>query len=63
MKEDFVTREIAVKLKEKGFKEGCYGYYMPFGDAELIFKSNHAKLTDFTVMLPQYGFAAYKTKE
>ena len=32
-------------------------------DAELIFKSNHAKLTDFTVMLPQYGFAAYKTKE
>lgn len=37
MKEDFVTREIAVKLKEKGFKEGCYGCYMPFGDAELIF--------------------------
>lgn len=37
MKEDYVTREIAVKLKEKGFKEGCFGYYMPFGDAELIF--------------------------
>lgn len=37
MKEEFVTREIAVKLKEKGFKERCFGYYMPNGDAELMF--------------------------
>ena len=44
MKEDFVTREIAVKLKEKGFKEGCYGYYMPFGDAELIFNKFYAEV-------------------
>lgn len=27
MKEDFVTYEIAVKLKEKGFKEECLAYY------------------------------------
>lgn len=25
--EDFVSYEIAVKLKEKGFDEGCYKYY------------------------------------
>ena len=25
--EDFVTFEIAKKLKEKGFNEGCYKYY------------------------------------
>ena len=25
--EDFVTYEIAKKLKEKGFNEGCYKYY------------------------------------
>lgn len=27
MNEDFVTYEIAKKLKEKGFNEPCYGYY------------------------------------
>ena len=27
MNEDFVTCELAVKLKEKGFNEPCYGYY------------------------------------
>lgn len=27
MNEDFVTYELAVKLKEKGFNEGCYKYY------------------------------------
>lgn len=27
MNEDFVTYELAVKLKEKGFDEPCYGYY------------------------------------
>lgn len=25
--EDFVTFEIAKKLEEKGFNEGCYKYY------------------------------------
>lgn len=27
--EDFVTFEIAKKLKEKGFKESCFGWYYP----------------------------------
>ena len=27
--EDFVTFEIAKKLKEKGFKEKCFGWYYP----------------------------------
>lgn len=27
MNEDFVTYELADKLKEKGFNEPCYGYY------------------------------------
>lgn len=27
MNEDFVSFEIAKKLKEKGFNEGCYKYY------------------------------------
>lgn len=29
MKEQFVTYEIALKLKELGFNEGCFGYYKP----------------------------------
>ena len=28
--EDFVTFEIAKKLKEKGFREPCLGWYYPF---------------------------------
>ena len=39
MKEEFVTKGIAGKLKEKGFKEGCFGYYLPGGDI-LIFNYN-----------------------
>ena len=39
MKEDFVSYDIAVKLKEKGFKEKCYAYYFPKG-SELIFNHN-----------------------
>ena len=32
MKEDFVTHEIAVKLKEKGFDEYCeYGHFLEGG--------------------------------
>lgn len=27
--EDFVNYDIAVKLKEKGFKEKCFAYYLP----------------------------------
>ncbi len=29
--EDFVTYDIAKKLKEKGFKEKCFAYYDPKG--------------------------------
>lgn len=29
MNEDFITYELAVKLKEKGFKEKCYKHYYP----------------------------------
>ena len=29
MYEDFVTYELAVKLKEKGFDEPCFGWYYP----------------------------------
>lgn len=39
MKEEFVTYEISVKLKEKGFKEKCFAYYYPKG-SELIFNAN-----------------------
>lgn len=41
MKEDFVPKEIAQKLKEKGFKEKCFGYYLPSGNAGLIYNPNH----------------------
>jgi hypothetical protein len=37
--EDFVTFDIAKKLKEKGFKEKCYAYYFPKG-SELFFNHN-----------------------
>ena len=39
MKEDFVTYDLAVKLKEKGFNGKCFAYYMPKG-SELIFNKN-----------------------
>lgn len=29
MNEDFVSFELAKKLKEKGFKEPCFGWYYP----------------------------------
>ena len=36
MMEEFVTYDIALKLKEKGFKEKCFAYYFPEG-SELCF--------------------------
>lgn len=35
--EDFVSFEVAKKLKEKGFREGCFGYY---GYCEDVFYYN-----------------------
>lgn len=29
MKEEFVTYELAVKLKKKGFNDECHAYYEP----------------------------------
>lgn len=37
--EDFVPRELAIKLKEKGFKEKCYAYYFPVNN-ELVYNTN-----------------------
>ena len=39
MTEEFVTYDIALKLKEKGFKEKCFAYYFPKG-SELCFNKN-----------------------
>ena len=36
---DFVTFDIAKKLKEKGFKEKCYAYYFP-ANHELVYNTN-----------------------
>ena len=47
MEEDFVTYEIAVKLKEKGFKDLCLAYYTNTND--LYFNYSHkagAKYSD-----------------
>lgn len=38
MKEQFVTSDIALKLKEKGFNNICFGYYDTDGDLYLPFK-------------------------
>ena len=37
--EDFVTFEIAKKLKEKGFKNNCIGYYDYAGEFHYNYKS------------------------
>lgn len=44
LQELFVTYELALKIKEKGFNEGCFGYYSgdnPYG--ELPYKLNIIK--------------------
>jgi len=43
MKEDFVTYELAVKLKEKGFNDECHAYYEPLKhclNLSRVFKKN-----------------------
>lgn len=48
--EDFVTYEIAVKLKEKGFNEPCYGYYhLNGGDDSFDFLNS---LNSFRIAAP-----------
>lgn len=46
MKEQFVTYEIALKLKELGFDEGCLAYY---GDNILIFDKHEYLECDIKV--------------
>ena len=43
MKEDFITYELAVKLKEKGFNDECHAYYEPLKhclNLSRVFKTN-----------------------
>jgi hypothetical protein len=40
--EDFAPYELAVKLKEKGFKEKCYAYYFPTNH-ELCYNINQLR--------------------
>lgn len=43
MKEDFVTYDLAVKLKEKGFNAECHAYYEPLKhclNLSRVFKTN-----------------------
>lgn len=43
MKEDFVTYDIAVKLKKKGFNDECHAYYEPLKhclNISRVFKTN-----------------------
>lgn len=47
--EDFVTFEIAKKLKKKGFNEGCYKYYE---DKELKWSNSPWLETQFNNYLP-----------
>lgn len=44
--EDFVTFEIAKKLKEKGFNECCLGYYT--NDNNLYFNYTHKASSKYT---------------
>ena len=51
MKEQFVTYEIALKLKDLGFDEPCIAYYFNrYGDVELFseFVIDHSKRVFYT---------------
>jgi len=51
MKKQFVTHEIALKLKELGFDEKCFGYYgNKYGEVELFseFVLDHSKNIFYT---------------
>ena len=44
MEKQFVTYEIALKLKELGFDESCFGYYTPMKDWMMKGKYSDGKL-------------------
>ena len=51
--EDFVTFELAVKLREKGFREDCIAYYHT--DGELIYNSDEYRGGDYRSLLMSYN--------
>lgn len=46
MKEQFVTYEIASKLKELGFDDECFGYYSNKTSHHLYLECNYKEVTD-----------------
>lgn len=46
MKEQFVTYEIASKLKELGFDDECFGYYCNKTSHHLYLECNYKEVTD-----------------
>jgi hypothetical protein len=51
--EDFVTYELAVKLREKGFREDCIAYYHT--DGELIYNRDEWRGGDYKSLLNSYN--------
>lgn len=50
MQKEFVTYEIALKLKELGFNEKCFGYY--FHDKSLILDVDNLDSYKFKLLAP-----------
>ena len=51
--EDFVTYELAVKLREKGFREDCIAYYLT--DGELLYNRDQYRGGDYKSLLNSYN--------
>ena len=51
--EDFVPFELAIKLREKGFREDCIAYYHT--DGELIYNSDEYRGGDYRSLLMSYN--------
>ena len=57
MEEQFVTKEIAKRLKEKGFDEPCYAYFRKEDDALIMISSGiagvkYSYITDDPLLAP-----------
>lgn len=51
--EDFVSFEISLKLKEKGFREECIAYYHT--DGELLYNRDQYRGGDYKSLLRSYN--------
>lgn len=51
--EDFVTFELVIKLKEKGFREDCIAYYHT--DGELLYNRDQYRGGDYKSLLRSYN--------